>query len=194
MSIKEQMKKADEIFILETEYNIIIKKIMALKIEISEDIKRYKEYICNKIKHDIINEGRSNNFEIQDNDTSWSMKYKNLKYIGDFRYDIKTIERINGSSYLKIEFVLETSKDIPNIIHSLTGPFKDQIEEKQKEIDVQKQIIYELENYRNNLDESSIILKYTLGEQRIIISSEVRGNKRNYMKTNMDELLKMIFD
>jgi hypothetical protein len=192
MSIKDQMTNADEIYILEKEDNAIRERTRTLAKEISEIIKQYKENICNKVKDKIINEGKINNFEIQEKNTSWSMKYKNLEYIGNFHSEIKTIERLNGSSYLKVEFVLEPIKRIPNINYSLTGPFKNQIEQKQKAIDLQKQIVDELEKFKDNLDESDIILKYALGERHIIRSSEVQGNEKNYIKINIEELVRMI--
>jgi hypothetical protein len=71
-----------------------------------------------------------NNFDIIDKGDNWSMKYQNLEYKGHFSSDIKCVERINGTTYSKIEFVLETEKRIPNRTISLMGPFKNEFEKK----------------------------------------------------------------
>lgn len=186
------MKIADEFNVLEDESREISNSINILSKQINDSLRLAKEKICNEIKLKFLEEGKNNNFEIQDHNHAWSMKYKSLEFLGNFHGDIKVIERINGSEYLKVEFVLELNKTKPKLSYNIPDSFKNQIEKKQKEIEIQNSILMELRSFKESFKESDIIIKYTIGERHVIRSSEVSGKQINYTKITIPEIFKMV--
>jgi len=193
MSIKEQMEVTDKLEGLEAESRKINDNTDSLAKEIENIIKKFKENICNEIKNKILEQGKTNNFEITEKGNNWSMKYKNLEYIGNFTSPVKYVERINGTARSKVEFILELEKHRPNRDISLTGHYKSVIEQMEERITKEKAILDKYQKFQETLKETDIIVKYQIGEQHIIKASlPTPEDKRNYMTVKIDELVKIV--
>ena len=193
MGIKEQMEAAERIEKFDAESRMINDDIHSLFKEIINRIKEFEEKICNEIKTKILEQGKSNNFDVTERGNKWTMKYGNLEYNGDLSSTVKYMERNNGTSYSKVEFILEPRKQLPNRNISLTGPYKDIFEQKEKKIIAEKSILEALRNYKETLNETDITINYQMGKRDSFIASLVsQEQKDNFKPIKADELIKII--
>jgi hypothetical protein len=193
MGIKEQMEVAEKLAALEEESRIINDNILSFLNESRNLINKFEINICNEIKNKILAQGKSNNFEIIEKDNNWSMKYKSLEYKGNFTSSEKYVERIDGTDYSKVEFVLELEKHFPNRDISLTGSYKNVIEQMEERIKKEKVILDEYQEFKETLKDTDITIKYKVSKRYSNLTASLypRHNE-NYIPLNIEELVKTI--
>jgi len=193
MGIKEQMEVAEKLAALEEESRKINNDIRFISEENKNIIKGFEENICNEIKNKILAQGKTNNFEITEKGNNWSMKYKNLEYNGNFSSAVKYVERINGTDYSKVEFILEIEKPRPNYTISLTGPYKNVIEQMEERVTKENAILDEYKLFKETLKETDIIVKFQMGKRDTIISTPISPkHKENYKPITIEVLVRII--
>jgi len=193
MGIKEQMEVAEKLAALEEESRIINDNILSLFKESQNLINELEVKICNEIKNKILAQGKTNNFEIFEKGNNWSMKYKSLEYKGNFTSFEKYVERINGTAYSKIEFILELEKHFPNRDISLIGSYKNIIEQMEERVKKEKAILDEYQEFKESLKDTDITIKYQMSKRNSIMTASLSPrHKENYIPGNIEELVKTI--
>jgi len=193
MGIKEQMEIAEKLAVLEEESRKINDNILSLFKESQNLINELEVKICNEIKNKVLAQGKTNNFEITDKDNNWSMKYKNLEYNGDFTSNEKCVKRINGTDYLKVEFILELEKNFPNRDINLTGSYKNVIEQMEERVKKEKAILDEYQKFKESLKEIDFIIKYQISKSDTFITPPISQKyNENNKPVNIEELVKII--
>jgi nitrogen regulatory protein PII-like uncharacterized protein len=194
MGLRDQMESIDHLEVVGDEISKIQDEIPAILDSIKQKIKESEDRVCSEIKKQILSEGKSNGFEITDDGSVWSMKYKTLEYKGDFRKTVKQVTRKKSEQETMICFFVDIDKAKPKKQKAKEHAV-DITEQKKMAIKIEQDYLSCLKEHLTNFDKNCIRVKYNFGDKLQDTQEFYDGLvylKELQVDVTVDELVKLI--